>query len=131
MKKNGNPIPSPGSITTFVDEAANPVNIEFGPDGNLYYVDFDGGTIRKVEPAPLQPPPSAYLSDLTWTSMTNGFGPVEEGPEQRRVPRGRRRAAHPEWNDLPEGSGRTCRLGRALLPGRGLQPFYLEGRRGR
>ena len=91
-EKNGNPIPSPGSITTFVDGAANPVNVEFGPDGNLYYVDFDGGTIRKVEPAPLQPPPSAYLSDLTWTSMTNGFGPVEKDQsngEFQRVTEGR------------------------------------------
>ena len=33
--------------TTFVGGAANPVNLEFGPDGNLYYVDFDGGTIRE------------------------------------------------------------------------------------
>ena len=68
--------------------AANPVNIEFGPDGNLYYVDFDGGTIRKVEPAPLQPPPSAYLSDLTWTSMTNGFGPVEKDQSNGEFPEG-------------------------------------------
>ncbi len=50
MKKNGNPIPSPGSIDTFVAGAANPVDLEFGPDGNLYYVDFDGGTIRRVAP---------------------------------------------------------------------------------
>ena len=49
MRKNGNPIPSPGSIDTFVSPAANPVNVEFGPDGNLYYVDFDGGTIRRIQ----------------------------------------------------------------------------------
>ena len=28
-------------------------------------------------PAPNAPPPVTYLSDLEWTSMTNGFGPVE------------------------------------------------------
>src|SRR5207247_1662349 len=77
MRKNGNPIPSPGSIDTFVADAANPVDLEFGPDGNLYYVDFDGGTIRKIAPGSSQPPQSSYLSDLTWTSMTNGWGPVE------------------------------------------------------
>ena len=47
MKKNGNPIPSPGSIDTFVAGAANPVNLEFGPGGDLFYVDF-AGTIRRV-----------------------------------------------------------------------------------
>ncbi len=47
MKKNGNPIPSPGSIETFVAGAANPVNVEFGPGGDLFYVDF-AGSIRRV-----------------------------------------------------------------------------------
>jgi glucose/arabinose dehydrogenase len=77
MKKNGNPIPSPGAIDTFAADAANPVNVEFGPDGNFYYVDFDGGTIRRVSS---NSPPAGgthYLSDLTWTSMTNGWGPAE------------------------------------------------------
>jgi glucose/arabinose dehydrogenase len=79
MKKNGNPIPSPGSIDTFVAGAANPVNLEFGPDKNLYYVDFDGGTIRRIAPvAPPPPPTGTYLSDLTWTSATNGWGPPEK-----------------------------------------------------
>ena len=49
MQKNGNGPPSPGSIRTFVDGAANPVNLEFGPGGDLFYVDFDGGTIRRVQ----------------------------------------------------------------------------------
>jgi hypothetical protein len=30
-----------------------------------------------VPPAPILPSGGAYLSDLTWTSMTNGWGPVE------------------------------------------------------
>jgi hypothetical protein len=59
--------------------AANPVNLEFGADGKLYYVDFDGGTIRRVEPIPNEPPPTGtrFLSDLTATSMVNHCGPVE------------------------------------------------------
>ena len=77
MRKNGNPIPSPGSIDTFVAAAANPVHLEFGPDGNLYYADFDGGTIRKVAPSTPPPTQNTYLSDLTWSSMANGWGPVE------------------------------------------------------
>ena len=71
MEKNGNPVPSPGSIKTFVVNAANPVNLEFGPDGNLYYVDFDGGTIRKIAPNGPEPPSNCsayqaqYFSNIT------------------------------------------------------------------
>ena len=80
MKKNGNAIPSPSGIETFVDGAAGPVDLTFGPDGYLYYVDLDGGTIRRIEPTSGTPPPAgtSYLSDLTWTSMTNQCGPVEK-----------------------------------------------------
>ena len=28
--------------------AANPVNLQFGPGGDLFYPDFDGGTIRRI-----------------------------------------------------------------------------------
>ena len=36
------------------------------------------GTVRRIEPTTPPPPGSSYLSDLTWTSMTNGYGPVEK-----------------------------------------------------
>jgi glucose/arabinose dehydrogenase len=77
MRKNGNPTPSPGSIDTFVADAANPVNLEFGPDGNLYYVDFDGGTIRRIAPttAPPPPPPSAaFAAPVSLPAGTNTHG---------------------------------------------------------
>jgi glucose/arabinose dehydrogenase len=80
MKKNGNPIPSPGSIDAFVTDAANPVNIEFGPQGDLFYVDFDGGTIRRIHYGSANPPPpppgTHYLSDLSWVSQINTNSPV-------------------------------------------------------
>jgi glucose/arabinose dehydrogenase len=40
--------PNPASVTVFQPTAANPVFLEVGPDGALYYPDFDGGTIRKI-----------------------------------------------------------------------------------
>jgi glucose/arabinose dehydrogenase len=49
MKRNGGPLPSPTAITTFAAGAANPVDVQVGPDGELYYADFDGGTIRRIE----------------------------------------------------------------------------------
>ena len=48
IKKDANGVPAPGLIETFVADAANPVNLEFGPGGDLFYVDFDGGTIRRI-----------------------------------------------------------------------------------
>jgi glucose/arabinose dehydrogenase len=48
MKRGGSPDPSPSHIKTFVAPAANPVDLQVGPDGNLYYVDFDGGTVRRI-----------------------------------------------------------------------------------
>ena len=49
MEKGGTALPSPSNIKGFVGGAANPVDLQIGPDGNLYYVDIGGGTIRRVE----------------------------------------------------------------------------------
>jgi glucose/arabinose dehydrogenase len=77
MKTGGGSTPSPSNLETFVADASNPVNIEFGPGGDLFYIDFDGGTIRRIQWTP-PPTGTTYLSDLNWSSMTNGWGPVEK-----------------------------------------------------
>ena len=74
MIKNGNPKPSPGSIRTFVADASDPVNLEFGPDGSLYYVDFNGGTIKRVS---YGVPPSGgptYNPPVNYSTGTNAHG---------------------------------------------------------
>src|SRR5262249_10589480 len=48
MKVGADGRPSPYLIETFVAGAANPVDLQIGPGGELYYIDFDGGTIRRV-----------------------------------------------------------------------------------
>jgi glucose/arabinose dehydrogenase/PKD repeat protein len=48
MKKGTDGKPAPGQIETFVAAAGGPVDLERGRDGLLYYVDFDGGTIRRI-----------------------------------------------------------------------------------
>ncbi len=40
--------PTPNNRQTFVSGASNPVELQFGPGGDLYYVDLDGGTIRRI-----------------------------------------------------------------------------------
>ena len=41
-------LPDVAQRLTFVAGASNPVNLEIGPGGDLFYVDFDGGTIHRV-----------------------------------------------------------------------------------
>jgi glucose/arabinose dehydrogenase len=79
MQKGTNGLPSPGQLKPFVTDAENPVDLEIGPNGDLFYVNFNGGSIRRISYGSTPPPPvqSAFLSDLQWTSATNGHGPVE------------------------------------------------------
>jgi glucose/arabinose dehydrogenase len=64
MPKGADGKPAPGLVRTFVSGAANPVNLENGPGGDLFYVDFDGGTIRRVSYAAANQPPVA-VADAT------------------------------------------------------------------
>jgi glucose/arabinose dehydrogenase len=71
MKAQGG-LPNPGSIVTFVDGAANPVDVIVGPDGALYYADFDGGNVKKVTFASANRPP---VADAT-ANPTSGGAPL-------------------------------------------------------
>jgi uncharacterized repeat protein (TIGR01451 family) len=64
-------LPNPGNKATFVAPAANPVDLQVGPDGALYYPDFDGGTIRRIAYAANQPPIASATG-----SPTNGPAPL-------------------------------------------------------
>ena len=44
-----NGLPDPATRAVFVADAANPVELRIGPGGDLFYVDFDGGTIRRIQ----------------------------------------------------------------------------------
>ncbi|HEX6758033.1 MAG TPA: PQQ-dependent sugar dehydrogenase [Propionibacteriaceae bacterium] len=72
MHKGGNGLPAPGQIRTFVAGAANPVNLETGPNGDLFYVDFDGGTISQIEYTPANQPPTAVAT----ATPTTGNAPL-------------------------------------------------------
>jgi PKD repeat protein/glucose/arabinose dehydrogenase len=67
MPKGADGVPAPGLVRTFVAGAANPVNLETGPGGDLFYVDFDGGTIRRISYAssPNQPPVAVVTATPT------------------------------------------------------------------
>jgi PKD repeat protein/glucose/arabinose dehydrogenase len=59
MRAGANGLPDPTNRATFVANALNPVALQIGPGGDLFYADFDGGTIRRVvynDPSGNQPP---------------------------------------------------------------------------
>jgi glucose/arabinose dehydrogenase len=72
MRKGANGHPAPGLIRTFAAAAANPVDLEIGPGGDLFYVDFDGGTIRRIEYFPANQPPTAAAA----ATPTTGPAPL-------------------------------------------------------
>jgi glucose/arabinose dehydrogenase len=72
MPKGADGNPAPGLIRTFVAGAANPVNLETGPGGDLFYVDFDGGTIRRISYTAANRAPTAVAS----ATPTNGSAPL-------------------------------------------------------
>jgi glucose/arabinose dehydrogenase len=72
MPRDANGNLAPGLIRTFVAGAANPVNLETGPGGDLFYVDFDGGTIRRITYTAGNQPPTAVAS----ATPTTGNAPL-------------------------------------------------------
>jgi uncharacterized repeat protein (TIGR01451 family) len=72
MFKGASGDPDPTTVAAFVQGAANPVDVKIGPDGKLYYVDFDGGRIVRVEYTGTNQPPVANASANT----TSGPAPL-------------------------------------------------------
>ena len=51
--------PDPNTRRTFADQLSGPVDLQLGPDGLLYYVDFWGGNVLRIEYFPDNQPPQA------------------------------------------------------------------------
>jgi glucose/arabinose dehydrogenase len=86
MPKGADSRPVPGQVRTFVAGAANPVNLETGPGGDLFYVDFDGGTIRRIQYFSTNQPPTAVAQATPTTGAApltvsfNGTGSSDPDP---------------------------------------------------
>ena len=72
MPAGTNGLPNPAARANFVTPAANPVHLEIGPAGDLFYVDFSGGTIRRIKYFVANQPPTASFT----TSPTSGPTPL-------------------------------------------------------
>ena len=72
MFAGSNGLPDPATRQPFINQAANPVDIQVGPGGDIYYVDFDGGTIRRVRSLAGNHAPSANAA----ATPTSGQAPL-------------------------------------------------------
>jgi glucose/arabinose dehydrogenase len=72
MPKGTNGQPNPAAVQTFVAGAANPVDLVIGPNGDLFYPDFDGGTIRRITSTGANQAPTAVIQ----ASPTSGPAPL-------------------------------------------------------
>jgi glucose/arabinose dehydrogenase len=72
MNADASGIPAPGLLESFVAPAANPVDVQISPAGELFYADFDGGTIRRIQFAGVNQPPVAVAT----ANPTSGAAPL-------------------------------------------------------
>jgi glucose/arabinose dehydrogenase len=62
MREGASGAPDPTTVATFDAGASNPVYLETGPDGAIYYVDFENGRIQRIQYSAGNQPPVAVAS---------------------------------------------------------------------
>jgi PKD repeat protein len=72
MPRGTNGQPDPAAIQTFEAGAANPVDVVIGPNGDLFYPNFEGGTIQRITPTGGNQPPTAVIQ----ATPTSGAAPL-------------------------------------------------------
>ena len=64
--------PDPATRIAFVQNADYPVDLQIGPDGDLFYVNFSGGNIHRIRYSPADRAPQAVIQ----ASPTSGAPPL-------------------------------------------------------
>ena len=64
--------PDPATRATFVQSAEYPVDLQIGPNGDLFYVNFSGGNIHRIRYSPADRAPQAVIQ----ASPTSGAPPL-------------------------------------------------------
>src|SRR5262249_31867333 len=65
-------LPNPANRANFLSPAAGPVDLQVGPNGDLFYVDHAGGTIRRIRYFTTNRPPVADAR----ADVTSGVAPL-------------------------------------------------------
>ncbi len=72
MRPNAQGVPDPSTLAFFSALPGGAVNLEIGPAGDLFYADFDNGTIRRIAYSMANQPPTAQLT----ANPTSGNEPL-------------------------------------------------------
>ena len=73
MPKGANGQPDPAAVAVFGSDVRRPVDLKAGPGGDLYYVDFAGGTIRRIQFTGADQSPTAMIQAVP----TSGPAPLQ------------------------------------------------------
>jgi glucose/arabinose dehydrogenase len=73
MPRGSNGLPAPGAVKTFRAGALGPVELQFGPGGDLFYPEFGVGRIRRIHYTAGNQAPRAVVS----ASATSGPAPLD------------------------------------------------------
>jgi glucose/arabinose dehydrogenase len=66
-------LPDPAKVELVVRSAGNPVDLQTGPAGDIFYVDHEGGAVHRLTYAPGNTAPSAAIS----ATPTSGLAPLD------------------------------------------------------
>jgi glucose/arabinose dehydrogenase len=72
MRDGPGGLPDPGRVSWFSHHAPTPVELQFGPGGELWYVDLYGGKVHRIGYSAANAPPQAAFS----ASQTSGDAPL-------------------------------------------------------
>ena len=72
MPKGANGLPDPAAARSFITNAANPVSLMTGPNGDIYYTDLTGGAVHRITYSAGDNPPVASVQADTM----NGTAPL-------------------------------------------------------
>jgi glucose/arabinose dehydrogenase len=73
MERTGGPLPNNARRRAFRTAAGGPVNLQFGPGGDLFYPDFNAGTVKRIHYSAGNQAPRAVVS----ATPTNGSTPLQ------------------------------------------------------
>lgn len=72
MMPGGNGLPNPANVVDFIPSGVFPVDLQVGPNGELFYVDIAMGEVHKIQYSPQNAPPVANIT----ADVTNGPAPL-------------------------------------------------------
>jgi PKD repeat protein len=72
MPQGTNGLPDPTNVQKFETAAGNPVDLEIGPNGDLFYADLNGGSIHEIKYLGGNNPPTAVAT----ATPTSGAAPL-------------------------------------------------------